>query len=59
MYYVLFIDHFSMHVWLFPIKTKNEVEYIFFQFKTVIEKILQNLYFYSNDGEDFIKFKLF
>lgn len=37
-YYVIFVDHFSKYVWLFPIKFKSNVSTIFLIFKSLVEK---------------------
>lgn len=60
-YYVIFIDHFSKYIWLFPIKHKSNVESIFIQFKAVVEKIFQRqiISFYSYNGGEFFKIKIF
>jgi hypothetical protein len=60
-YYVIFIDHFSKYVWLFPLKFKSDVSVIFPIFKNIVEnkfncKIKS---FYSDNGGEFIKLKSF
>jgi len=58
-YYVIFIDHFSKYVWLYPLKFKSDVSTIFPIFKNLVEnqfncKIKS---FYSDNGGEFIKLK--
>ncbi|KAG8381267.1 hypothetical protein BUALT_Bualt06G0104800 [Buddleja alternifolia] len=36
-YYLLFVDHFSKYVWLYPMKKKSEVSILFPQFKLLVE----------------------
>lgn len=37
-YYLIFVDHFSKYVWLYPMKNKSDVFSIFIQFKSIVEK---------------------
>lgn len=37
-YYLLFVDHYSKYVWLYPMKNKSNVLSIFMQFKALVEK---------------------
>ena len=37
-YYVSFLDNFSKYVWLFPMKFKSDVENLFLQFQSYVEK---------------------
>lgn len=37
-YYVLFVDHFNKHIWLYPLKYKSDVHEVFIQLKTIVEK---------------------
>ena len=61
LYYVIFIDHFSKYVWLYPMKNKSDVFNIFAQFKTIVEKHfnLPILTFFSDNGGEFVKLKHF
>lgn len=60
-YYVIFIDHYSKYVWLFPMKFKSDVALIFPIFKNIVENQfnckIKN--FYSDNGGEFIKLKSF
>ncbi|PKU80787.1 Retrovirus-related Pol polyprotein from transposon TNT 1-94 [Dendrobium catenatum] len=59
-YYVLFLDDFSHFVWIFPMRTKDEVTNIFISFKTCIEKFTsQSIRMLRSDGgTEFINDKL-
>ena len=35
-YYVVFLDHFTRYIWLYPIKHKCDLQVIFSQFKAII-----------------------
>lgn len=35
--YVAFLDDFSRHTWLYPLKTKGEALQVFLQFKILVE----------------------
>ena len=37
-YYVIFMDHFSKYVWLYPLKLKSDVSIIFPIFKNLVER---------------------
>jgi hypothetical protein len=37
-YYLVFTNHFSKYVWLYPLKNKSDVSVIFPKFKSVVEK---------------------
>lgn len=41
-YYVLLVNEFTKHNWLFPLKVKSEVYSIFFQFKVYVENMVGN-----------------
>ena len=58
-YYVVFIDHFTKYLWLFPTKFKLDVPTVFKKFKLVVEKYFQKLIisFYFDGGGEFITFK--
>ncbi|CAJ2653122.1 unnamed protein product [Trifolium pratense] len=61
LYYVIFVDHFTKYVWLYPMKYKSDVYSIFIQFKAVVEKYfnLPIISFFSDNGGEFIKLKSF
>lgn len=60
-YYLVFVDHFSKYVWLYPMKYKSDVFSIFIQFKTIVEKYfnLPIITLFSDNGGEFIKLKSF
>jgi hypothetical protein len=60
-YYLVFVDHFSKYVWLYPLKNKSDVSFIFPKFKSVVEKFfnLPIVSLYSDNGGEFIKLKSF
>jgi histone deacetylase 1/2 len=37
-YYVSFLDDYSKFLWLFPIQLKSDVEHVFLNFQTYVEK---------------------
>jgi hypothetical protein len=61
LYYVIFVDHFTKYVWLYPIKFKSDVHSIFIQFKSIVEKYfnLPIITLFSDNGGEFIKLKPF
>jgi len=58
---VIFIDHFSKYVWLYPIKHKYDVSHIFLIFKSLVENQLNTKIktFYSDNGGEYIKLRSF
>lgn len=36
-YYVIFLDDYARFTWLFPLKQKSEVPYVFLTFKSFVE----------------------
>lgn len=60
-YYLIFVDHFTMYIWLFPMKVKSEVSLILPIFKSVIEMFFKRsiITFYSDNGGEFIILKNF
>ena len=60
-YYLIFVDHYTKYIWVFPMKLKSEVSVIFPRFKKVVEKFLQRsiISFYSDNGGEFIGLKNF
>lgn len=60
-YYVIFVDHYTKYVWLFPIKHKSYVFHVFINFKKVIEKFFQTsiLSFYYDNEKEFSKLKIY
>ena len=58
-YYVIFIDHFSKYVWLYPLKHMSDVSLIFPQFKKLVKNQL-NLSIktlFIDNGCEFIKLR--
>jgi hypothetical protein len=37
-YYVIFVDHFTKYIWLYPLIHKSQVKYAFLHFKAITEK---------------------
>lgn len=60
-YYVIFVDHCTKHIWLFPLKRKSDVSIVFPKFKRIVEKLFQKpiIYFYSDNGWEFIHLRSF
>ena len=60
-YYVIFMDHFSKYVWLYPLKLKSDVSIIFPIFKNLVERQFNSQIktLYSNNGEEYIKLRPF
>ena len=40
-YYVVFVDHFTHFIWLYPLKRKSDVSLIFPRFKSLIENFFK------------------
>ena len=40
-YYVIFVDHFTKYVWLYPLKRKSQVYDVFVRFKSLVENHFQ------------------
>ena len=55
-YYVIFVDHFTIYIWFYPLKQKSQVKDIFIRFKAIVEKHLnQNIHtLYSDNGGEYI-----
>lgn len=58
-YYLVFVDHFSKYIWLYPLKNKSDVSILFPKFKAVVEKFFNwpIISFYSDNGGEYIKLK--
>ena len=54
-FYVIFVDHYTKYIWLYPIKQKSDVKSIFQNFKLVVEKFFQLpiISVYSDNGGEF------
>lgn len=55
-YYVLFVDHFTRYMWLYPIKTKSQVLQIFQAFKALVENRFEQKIkiLYSDNGGEYV-----
>ena len=58
-YYLIFMDHYTKYIWLYPMATKSSVYTIFPQFKKFIETRFQKPIktLYSDNGGEFIELK--
>lgn len=61
LYYVIFVDHFTKYVWLYPLRLKSDVSVVFFQFKAMVEKFLKRsiISIYSAGGGEYTALKYF
>ena len=55
-YYVLFVDHFTKYMWLYPLKLKSDVHAVFNRFKPLVENFFKNsiISLYSDNGGEYI-----
>ena len=55
-YYVLFVDHFTKYMWLYPLKNKSDVHAVFIRFKSLVENFFKNsiISLYSDNGGEYI-----
>lgn len=53
---MIFVDHFTRYVWLYPLRKKSDVREVFIKFKAIVEKHLEiNIkIFYSDNGGEFL-----
>ena len=60
-YYVIFVDHFTKYIWLFPLQFKYDVFGTFVQFKNNVENYFKTniVSVYTDGGGEFIKLKEF
>lgn len=60
-YYVIFVDHFTCYIWLYNLKQKSDVHYIFILFKAFVEKHFKFSIFtlYKDNREEYISWKSF
>ena len=60
-YYIIFVDHFTKYVWLYPLHLKSNVFTIFCQYKVVVEKFFKCsiISVYSNCGGEYTALKDF
>jgi len=59
-YYLIFVDHFTKYVWLYPLRNKSDVSTLFPTFKNLVEIIsIKKLSHCSDNGGEFLKLKSF
>jgi len=60
-YYLVFVDHFTKYVWLYPLRNKSDVSTLFPTFKNLVENYFNNkiISLYSDNGGEFLKLKSF
>ena len=60
-YYVIFVDHFTRYIWLYPLKNKSDVKDTFILFKNIVEKFFRRsiISLYSDNGGEYIALKSF
>ena len=56
--YIVFVDHFTHYIWLYPLKRKSDVSCIFRRFKTLIENFFKRkiITLYSDNGGEYMGF---
>ncbi|KAL9239991.1 hypothetical protein vseg_014258 [Gypsophila vaccaria] len=60
-YNVIFVDHFTKYIWLYPLKFKSDTYNVFIRFKALVEKKFQHPIktLYSDNGGEFLKLASF
>ena len=59
-YYMIFVDHFTEYIWLYPLRFKSDVFDTFVQFKNNVENYFKTIVsVYTDGGGEFIKLKDF
>ncbi|KAI5328775.1 hypothetical protein L3X38_028172 [Prunus dulcis] len=60
-YYVIFVDHFTKYIWLYPLKKKSDVFSTFVTFKALVENYFKRKItrLYTDGGGEFIKLQHF
>ena len=55
-YYVLFVDHYTRYIWLYPLKHKSQVKEVFTKFKSLVENRFQHKLrtLYSDNGGEYV-----
>ncbi|KAE8680725.1 hypothetical protein F3Y22_tig00111372pilonHSYRG00235 [Hibiscus syriacus] len=55
-YYLIFVDHFTHYIWLYPLKRKSDIATIFPHFKALVENFFQQkiITFYSDNGGEYM-----
>ena len=58
-YYVIFVDHFTKYVWLYPLCLKSNVSDVFLKFKASVETFFKTpiISIYSDGGGEYQKLK--
>lgn len=58
-YYLIFIDHYTKYIWLYPMSTKSSVQIIFPQFQHLVENRFNTHIksLYSDNGGEYIALK--
>ncbi|RVW13786.1 Retrovirus-related Pol polyprotein from transposon RE1 [Vitis vinifera] len=54
-YYVIFVDHFTKYIWLYPLKRKSDTHDVFVRFKALVEKFFNRpiITLYSDNGGEY------
>ncbi|RVW60364.1 Retrovirus-related Pol polyprotein from transposon RE1 [Vitis vinifera] len=54
-YYVIFVDHFTKYIWLYPLKRKSDTHDAFVRFKALVEKFFNRpiITLYSDNGGEY------
>lgn len=53
-YYIIFVDHFTKYIWLYPLKRKSDTKEVFIRYKALVEKFFQlplKILYSDNGGE--------
>lgn len=60
-YYVIFVDHFTKYIWLYPLKHKSDVLTIFTHFKSLVENFFHQkiISLYTDNGGEYTALKSF
>ena len=58
-YYVIFIDHFTKYIWIYPLKRKSDVQEVFTRYKPIVENYFSHkiITLYSDNGGEYIALK--
>lgn len=58
-YFVIFVDHFTKYIWLYPLQKKSGVSDIFVKFQTLVEKYFtcSITQLYTDNGGEFLALK--
>ena len=54
-YYIIFVDHFTKYIWLYPLKRKSDTHDVFIHFKALVEKFFNRpiITLYSDNGGEY------